>query len=232
LLTHGPYFNKWPNEGGPEVYADPEFSPDGKQIVFAIHGQTTGDLVEASGPLAILDLSTRRVRIIEATMHVDVGGVAYANRPHWSPDGNRILVNFENSAAVTQATGRELKHLDDMIPNPQGEGLYAFGWVGTRCVLYNLPERMRDVSTARIQILVLDTGRSAPADPLIPPGLQTGVVAFSPRLVVQYDGQGRMVVEGTRKQITPWEIPGDERTTFVRVLSSPEDVALIPESCR
>ena len=81
LLTHGPYFNKWPGEGGPEVYDDPDFSPDGKRVVFAIHGQATGDIVEASGPLAVMDLGMRKMTLVRSTLTVNgAGQVAYANR--------------------------------------------------------------------------------------------------------------------------------------------------------
>jgi dipeptidyl aminopeptidase/acylaminoacyl peptidase len=231
-LTRGPYFNTWPNEGGPDVYSDPDFSPDGKRVLFAIHGQATGDVVEASGPLAVMDLRTRKTTLVRSTLTASAGQVAFANSPHWSPDGNRILVNFENGFAITEATGRTLKDLDEMIPESEGELRFALGWVGRGCVLYMAGNSWDKARQGPKRILNLTTGKTAPADPLIPPLLETGLMAFSPRLVVRYDAQGRMIVEGTRRQITPWEIPGDEKTTSVRVLASPEDAELIPESCR
>jgi len=54
-----------------EVYSDPDFSPDGKRVAFAIHGARKGDLIEASGPFAVLDLSTGKVTILRSTMHID-----------------------------------------------------------------------------------------------------------------------------------------------------------------
>lgn len=74
-LTHGPYWTSEASESTDdderlrEVYANPEFSPDGSRIVFAVRdipadgGDT--DAIEASGPLAIMDLDTRRVRILK-----------------------------------------------------------------------------------------------------------------------------------------------------------------------
>ena len=45
-LTHGPYYNK--SAGSSEVYSNPDFSPDGKQVVFSVHSQSTGDLEPVS----------------------------------------------------------------------------------------------------------------------------------------------------------------------------------------
>lgn len=58
LLTHGPYYNK--SQHPPEVYSDPDYAPDGDRVVFSIHSQPTGNLVEASGPFAVLELKTKR----------------------------------------------------------------------------------------------------------------------------------------------------------------------------
>jgi hypothetical protein len=57
LLTHGPYYNK--SRRPAEVYSDPDYAPDGSRVVFSIHSQPTGDLVEASGPFAIIELKTK-----------------------------------------------------------------------------------------------------------------------------------------------------------------------------
>lgn len=58
LLTRGPYYNK--SRRPAEVYSDPDYAPDGARVVFSIHSQPTGDLVEASGPFAILELKTKK----------------------------------------------------------------------------------------------------------------------------------------------------------------------------
>jgi hypothetical protein len=222
----------WPNEGGPEVYADPDFSPDGKCVVFAIHGQASGDLVEASGPLAILDLNTRRVRILKPTMNVDVGGVAYANNPRWSPDGNWILVNFEAAPAMTDVAGTTIEDLSSIIPEGEGDLSFALGWVGPGCVLYEVGNTWDKARQGPKRVLNFRTRKTSDADEVIPLKMQRGLVAYSHHLVVRDNGTGHLLVEGTKNQITPWEIPGDEKTTSVRVLASPEDVELIPESCR
>ncbi len=231
-LTHGYYLDGLPEPGNPEVYADPDLSPDGRRMVFAIHGQANGDVVEASGPLAMLDLSTRRVRILKATMNVDVGGVAFANNPHWSPDGNRILVNFENGAAVTEVTGTTLKNLDGMIPEGEGDLRFALGWVGRGCVLYMVGNTWDKARQGPKRVLNLRTRKTEAADRVIPPQMQGGLVVFSPGMVVRTDGNQHVVVEGTRNQFKPWIIPGDEKTTTVRILSSPDEDKWLPESCK
>ena len=78
-LVHDHYYSRG------EVYADPDFSPDGDTVVFAVHAQANGDLVEASGPFATVDLRTRSVHVLPATMDIDSGGIAFANEPVWFP---------------------------------------------------------------------------------------------------------------------------------------------------
>ena len=55
-----------------EVYSDPEFSPDGDFIVFAIHAQATGDLVESAGPLGIIDIRTHQLTVLSATAAISL----------------------------------------------------------------------------------------------------------------------------------------------------------------
>jgi len=232
-LTFGTYFGGSPEQGKPEVYGEPDFSPDGQQVVFAIHGQETGDIVEASGPVAILDMRGRRVHIVESTLTANgAGGVAFANSPRWSPDGKHILVNFEMGAAILDVADGMMKNLDTVVPEAEGGLSYSLGWLGSGCVLYtprNTTEKHRQISE---RVLNIRTGKIQSADLLIPSPMQSRLVAFSPSLVVRADPAGHLLVESTGSRIKPWTIRGDERTTYVRIVGSRADGALVPEACR
>jgi hypothetical protein len=113
-LTHGPYYNK--SGKSDEVYADPDVAPDDKRAVFAIH-ESSGDLVEASGPFAVITLSTGNVSLAESSLHTDVNGVAFANDPHWSPDGRHILLNYEDGVVLSDPSGKNSQNLSPLIGN-------------------------------------------------------------------------------------------------------------------
>ena len=102
-LSVGPYWRVASDAPVREVYADPEFSPDNASVVFTVRKVPINghaDLVEASGPLAIMQLGTRHVHLVQSTLNLDGNGPAFANQPHWSPDGATILVSFETGFAV------------------------------------------------------------------------------------------------------------------------------------
>jgi hypothetical protein len=140
-LSGGPYWPPGPDKGDHEVHDDPEFSPDGVSIVFAVHnvplsGET--DVVEASGPLAVMELRTGKVRLLQSTLKVDGPWPAFTNRPHWSPDGTQILVSFENEFAVVSADGKTLKIAAPQQLPDESNWSTALGWIGNRCISFGV----------------------------------------------------------------------------------------------
>ncbi len=108
-LSHGPYFNKSRNSD--EVYSDPDLAPNGREVVFAVHSHSSGDLVEASGPFATIDVHTGKASVLRPTTQLDITGVAFANDPRWAPDGMRILLNFEDGAELLFFDGQPSQSL-------------------------------------------------------------------------------------------------------------------------
>ena len=138
LTTGHLYFQaKDLNKGETEVYDDPQFSPDGRSLAFAIHTDNPGDGNDAvmdSGPIAVMDLATRKVRVLHSTTKIDGQGPCFANDPMWSPDGKWILFNCEDGAFITDAQGAELRGLK--WGTDRDASSYAVSWVGNGCVLY------------------------------------------------------------------------------------------------
>jgi len=137
LLT-GPFYFKQldKEENEVEVYADPRFSPDGKSLVFAVHSNRDGDgndAVMGSGPLAVMDLATRKVRILKSTEKIDQYP-CYTNSPRWSPNGKRILFACEDGSLLTDAAGTSLTELNLAI-DKDGDAV-AVNWVGDNCILF------------------------------------------------------------------------------------------------
>lgn len=67
-----------------ELYSDVEVSPDSQFVVFAVHSvadNDSDDIVALSGPLAVMDLSSGKVRILSSTERVTGDGPAFANGP-------------------------------------------------------------------------------------------------------------------------------------------------------
>ncbi len=123
-----------------EVYADPEFDPTGNLLVFAVHDSGPGawDAVEAAGPLAVLDLQSSAVRVLDATLLKKEQGPFYSNDPHWSPDGKRILLSFEAGAAIVDAKGLNITDLDGWFDQPEGAQSYADCWLDNRTIVYGV----------------------------------------------------------------------------------------------
>ncbi len=125
------------NNGEKEVYDDPQFSPDRRSLAFAIHTDNPGDgndAINDSGPIAVMDLLSRKVRVLKSTENIDGQGLCFANSPKWSPDGKWILFNCEDGAFVTDARGTSLR---DLKLGTDGDAqTSAVSWVGNSCVLY------------------------------------------------------------------------------------------------
>jgi len=120
-LTHGPYYFGSETESR-EVYADPSLDPTGSLVAFAVRTEFRNpaqakeeDIVEASGPLAVMDIPKKQVRILRATLDKSAGGPFFANSPVWSPDGTRILFCFEVGGAISDASGTRLQDLSDAM---------------------------------------------------------------------------------------------------------------------
>ncbi len=116
LTTAAFYFtaDRFPHAKFPkrELYSDVEVSPDSKSVAFAVHSvadNDSDDLVGLSGPLAVMELLSGKVRILNSTEKLDSEGPAFANSPRWSNDGKKLLMAFEVSGAITSANGDTLR---------------------------------------------------------------------------------------------------------------------------
>ncbi len=140
-ITHGPYVYKRLEKGHREVYDGPAFDPSGTKIAFAIHTESLyddNDVVDAAGPLALMDLKTRLITVIRSTLEdpqKDPNGPPwYTNSPQWSANGSRLLVNFDSGfGMVDLATGR-LKAFDLQIDGVATS--YAVNWLSTDELLF------------------------------------------------------------------------------------------------
>jgi len=136
-LTNGHLYFKHLNKGETEVYDDPQFSPDGRSLAFAIHGNLPGDgndAEENSGPIAVFDFKSHQIRVLKSTENIDGQGPCSESNPMWSPDGKWILFNCENGAFITDALGTNLHPLK--IGTEDKPVTSAVAWVGNNCVLY------------------------------------------------------------------------------------------------
>lgn len=181
-LTRGQYWGK-PEKGQTEVYLDPAFSPDGKRIVFGIHDYTPdsgaenvinagNDMVLDAGPLAIMDLSTGRVRIVSSTLDID-GTVDWLSSPLWSPDGRDILFESVPDVGITTPTRHTVRDLASELTaglrQPDDSGTYLLGWVGKSCFAYTFfsGETGKPLAAPGAYVLSLETGRHRPLADLL-----------------------------------------------------------------
>src|SRR5271157_4255731 len=134
-LTNGNLYFRHLNKGETEVYADLKFSPDGKRVVFGIHGNVNNDANDAdenSGPFAVYDIASHTIRILKSTTNIVEQGACSEWNPMWSPDGKWILFNCEDGAFITDAQGTTLR---DLKLGTDKEALTsAVSWVGNGCV--------------------------------------------------------------------------------------------------
>jgi hypothetical protein len=209
-----------------EVYSDPEFSPDGDLIVFAIHAQATGDLVESAGPLGIIDIRTHQLTVLSATANIAGHGPFYSNEPHWSLDGKHILFSFEAGAAEVDADGKNFK---DLSPLPGGDWSHAVRWIGSKCAAYIAGRSQKDGLHGPLRVINLETRKTDIATQLFstPEDAFHDLVAFSPELHVRMVS-GKLRVEGGQHS---WELPvKNPRGTTVKVLSQ-GDPSRVPPAC-
>lgn len=225
-LTHGPYYNK--SARSSEVYSDPDFSPDGKQAVFSIRSQSTGDVVEAAGPFATIDLRSRKIVLLDVTLHVpgEAWGTAYAESAYWSPDALHILFNFEDGFALTDGSGKLFENLSSLTTGDDWTS--SIGWLGSQCIVYVGGKDYPDSRTHSARILNLKTRKTLLLDAVL--GLHnqqvTDLVAISGTIRVRRQGDELLVESGSDH----WLIPNGDGRAQIRIL--PKSPAEIPDSCR
>jgi Tol biopolymer transport system component len=139
-LTNGNLYFKAKDldKGETEVFDDPAFSPDGHSLAFAIHTDNPGDgndAINDSGPLAVMDLQTRKVRVLKSTENINGQGFCFTNTPMWSSDGKWILFSCEDGGFITDVHGTTLRDLK--LGTDQEANASPVSWVGNSCVLYS-----------------------------------------------------------------------------------------------
>lgn len=111
-----------------ELYSDVEVSPNSRSIAFAVHSvadNDSDDLVGLSGPLAVMDLSSEKARVLSSTERVNGEGPAFANGPSWSNDGQRLLMAFEVGGAIASVSADTLQRFDPLTPKPFDQGQFS-----------------------------------------------------------------------------------------------------------
>jgi len=220
-LIHAPVYTKH------EVYADPAFSPDGKEIIFAIHAQSRGDAVVSAGPFAILNLRTGAVRKLSSTINIGGYGAAYGTSPRWSPDGQQLFLNLESDFALTTPSG---EHLQDTSGWTVGEGdSFAVDWLGKGCIVYMAGKDWKAAENEPAKLLQLSTHQTESLAKILglPPAQVTNLIAFSPAIRVRKAG-GILVVENSSGT---WNIPDADEHPNVSVFSTWTN-AQVPAVCR
>jgi len=226
-----PYFNDASVADLAQFYSDPEFSRDGAQVVFATHAYGEGSDVQTSGPLAVLDVPSRTVGILRSTVGADGFPLGHMGAAHWSPDGRRILGNIEGHMFVTDAQGQALAEVfvpeGELSQSADSYGVYAIGWLGAGCVLYQAGE---DSARDPARVLRMSARATLPAAAMLrlPEDSLRGVRGVAGRLRLFPDPEGYRV-EGPGGN---WLIRGDREIVFARLLPPQSDGVLIPDECR
>jgi len=232
LVMPDPYFNDDSVAGDFALfYSDPEFSPDGKRVVFATHAYGEGNEVQLSGPLALLDIETREVSIVGSTVASDGLPLGYIRYPHWSPDGKQIVGNVEGHSFLTDAAGEELKEVilpaGEVIQSADSYGMLAVGWLGSGCVLYKAGE---DLEHDPARVFNINSQETSPASELLrlPEESLRGVREFSGGLRLFVDDAG-FRVEGLG---ISWLIHGDSEISYAHLLPQRVGAGQIPAVCK
>lgn len=224
-LTHARIYNEW------EAYAYPDFSPNGNDVVFAIHSQlgpvlTDGDdAVTDAGPFAILNLRSGAVRKLSSTVNIGGYGPQYGVSPRWSPDGKRLFLNIEDDFVLTSSSGKSLQD----TTNWTQDSTLALDWLGNECVVYVGGKDWKAAENLPAKVLLLRTHKKERLDKLlgVAPARVTGLVAFSPTIQVRKSGDTLLIEtdKGTWSAVDPDDYPN------VRVFSTWKD-AQVPAACR
>jgi hypothetical protein len=203
-----------------EVYSDPEFSPDGNEVLFAIHSSSSGDAVMAAGPFAILSLPSGAVRMLPSTVNIRGYGAAYGGSSRWSPNGREIFVDLDS-------TGKTLTDTSSWIPD--ADMSFAVDWMGNTCIVYiggkdwndaeQQPARVLSLMDHRTQLLATLRGAA--------PEQFANVVAVSPSIAVLKKRQ-EFIVQTTGGT---WAIPDVNPRSALRLVPEAAS-ASVPEKCR
>lgn len=210
-LTDGHLYFRHLNKGETEVYADLQFSPDDKSIVFGIHGNVNSDANDAeenSGPFAVYDISSQKIRVLKSTTNIDGQGECSEWNPSWSPDGKWILFNCENGAFITDVQGTTLRNLK--LGTDQDALTSAVSWVGNRCILYGQSHTTNgslDPSKDEVLLYNLQTAASQKPESRMPfpDWIVTGLLeASDAAFVLESSASDDKIIETSVKK---WELP-------------------------
>jgi len=207
-LVSGPVYFKHLPRGEKEVYSDPRFSADGKQVVFAVHVNSPGDgndAMGAAGPIAIVDIASRQVQILKSTTNIDgeAEGPCFSNTPIWSANGKWILFSCEDGAFITDASGKTLRPLK--IGSDEKPWTTGIGWVGDNCVLYvQAVDGGRD-DAYEVRLLNLQTSKTQDATSVLPVlhGEMSGLIEASELAKVRRTPSGLQIESETKA----WTLP-------------------------
>jgi hypothetical protein len=232
LMMPDPYFNDASVAGDlAEFYSDPEFSPDGKLVMFAAHAAGQGSEVHTSGPLAILKLATREVSIVKSTVAADGLPYGYMRNPHWSSDGKRALGNIEGRAFVAEVDGPTLNEVkipeSEISQSGSSYGMHVIGWLGSECVLYQVGE-MPEADPARVLQLRTQMTSSAAEMLHLPEDDLRGLHDLAGGMRIVSAPEGYRVVGPAGN----WLIRGEREEIFARILPRRAGNTQIPAECR
>jgi len=210
-----------------EVYAYPDFSPSGDQLVFAIHVQQQGDandLVMSAGPFAVLDLRSGMIMKLSSVIDKKYGQ-QYGTSPRWSPNGKQIFLNIEDDFALIDSSGNHLQDTSGWTL----DNTLALNWLGNACIVYIAGENWKDAEEHPAKVLNLKTHQTESLDKVLAVAQQevTNLIAISPTMRIRKAGD-RLIVQIKGGS---WSIQDAELHPNIRILSAGMDVH-IPEFCR
>lgn len=114
-----------------------------------------------------MDFSSGKVRILSSTEKVNGEGPAFANRPRWSNDGQKLLMAFEVSGTITSLSGDALQWVDRPMPKKLTEGIVSpKGWWSSKEILFVWDPEQSGIS--KLFRLDLTTGQVSNAASFLP----------------------------------------------------------------